>query len=165
MSKRPFIKLKLDRTDIFLEVLGWLSICVIWIMIFMNYSDLPETIPTHFDAKGKADSFGSKNNTINIQFVLTLLFIGMTMLTSFPHRLNYWVQITKENAKRQYQLATKLIRVLKLMVSIVFGLLFYQTIENSYGNASGLGLWFFPVTISLFLFPILFYLYKSSKEK
>lgn len=165
MKNRPLIKIKLQLLDIIIEIAGWLTIIAIWGLLFVNYNDLPETIPTHFDAKGKADNFGSKDNIINLQVVLTLLFIGMTILNSFPHKLNYIVQITKENAKRQYVYATRLIRVLKLVIAFIFGLLFYKTIQNIYGEAIGLGTWFFPLTIGFFSIPIIIYLIKSASNK
>ena len=47
MYKRPKIKLKLNKTDKILEIIGWVFLLGIWIFTIANYSELPEKIATH----------------------------------------------------------------------------------------------------------------------
>lgn len=165
MRNRPRIELKPTILDIILELLGWFAIIGVWIFVFLNYSNLPETIPTHFDITGKADQFGSKDSIITLQSVLTLMFFGITLLIKLPHKLNYPLQITEKNAKLQYTYATRLIRIIKLAIAIVFGLLFSKTILNSKGIDYGLGVYFYPIIFCLFVVPIVVYLYLSLRKQ
>ena len=165
MNKRPRIKLQLNQTDKILEVVGWVSVFGIWALPLINYFDLPEIIPIHFNGAGKADRFGNKTHIFVLPIISTLLFIGLTTLNKHPHIFNYPSQITKENAVHQYTNATRMMRVLKLVIVLLFGLIIFKTIENVNGNADGLGTWFLPFTIGLFISLTIYFLIISMKDK
>lgn len=162
MSQRPKIKLELTIWDKMLEVIGWILVLALWILTLTNYSDLPETIPTHYNAEGIADGFGNKDSIFTLPLIGTLLFVGMTVLNKFPHAFNYPTQITADNAQRQYTNATRMMRVLKLSVILLFGGIALQTIRHAHGDTSGLGAWFLPLTLGLTLIPVIYFLVKSS---
>ena len=165
MNKRPKIKLQLKQTDKILEIVGWVSVFGIWALTLTNYSILPEIIPIHFNGAGKADRFGNKTHIFVLPIISTLLFIGLTILNKRPHVFNYPSQITKENALRQYTNATRMMRVLKLVIVLLFGLIVFKTIENVNGHADGLGTWFLPFTIGLFIILTIYFLMMSMKDK
>jgi len=165
MNERPKIKLELTTSDKILEILGWTSILGIWILTITNYANLPDTIPVHYNGAGQADSFGGKSNILTLSLIATVLFIGLTTLNKFPHVFNYPTNITVDNALKQYTNATRMIRVLKLNVVVVFGLIVLQTIGNVKGVTNGLGSWFLPLTMGLFFIPLIYYLIKSTKTK
>jgi len=130
-----------------------------------NYIELPDIIPTHYNGAGEADGFGGKGNILTLPLVATILFIGLTVLNKFPHVFNYPTDITKQNALRQYTNATRLIRYLKLIVVIIFGLIAFKTIQNCSGQAHGLGVWFLPLTLGLIFIPLSYFIVKSFKTK
>ena len=165
MDERPKIKLELTKTDKVIEFTGWTLLIATWILAILSFSDLPESIPTHFNGAGKADGFGEKTNIFVLPIIGMILFIGMTMLNKNPHIFNYSKAITNKNALSQYSNATRMIRVLKLIIVFVFGLILVMTLQNTNGNADGLGTWFLPLTISLFIIPTLYFLIKSMKIK
>ena len=165
MNKRPRIKLQLNQTDKILEIVGWISVVGIWALPLINYSILPEIIPIHFNGAGKANGFGNKTHIFILPIISTLLFIGLTILNKHPHIFNYPSQITKENAVHQYTNATRMMRVLKLVIVLLFGLIVFKTIQNVNGHADGLGTWFLPFTIGVFIILTLYFLIKSLKQK
>jgi len=165
MNKRPRIKLQLKQTDKILEVVGWVSVLGIWALPLINYFDLPEIIPIHFNGAGKADRFGNKTHIFILPIISTLLFIGLTTLNKHPHIFNYPSQITKENAVDQYTNATRMMRVLKLVIVLLFGLIVFRKIQIVNGHADGLGTWFLPFTIGLFIMLTLYFLMMSMKDK
>ncbi|MBT3547977.1 MAG: DUF1648 domain-containing protein [Flavobacterium sp.] len=165
MNKRPRIELHLTQTDMILEILGWIAIVGIWTLTLINYFELPEIIPTHYNGAGKADGFGNKANILTLPIVSTILFVGMTILNKYPHVFNYQSEITDENALHQYTNATRLIRFLKLTIVIIFGLIVFRTIQNVSGNADGLGTWFLPLTLGMIFIPIIYFLISANKEK
>ena len=165
MNKRPRIKLQLKQTDKVLEVVGWVSVLGIWALTLTNYSILPEIIPIHFNGAGKADEFGNKTHIFVLPIISTLLFIGLTILNKHPHIFNYPSQITKENAVDQYTNATRMMRVLKLVIVLLFGLIVFRKIQIVNGHADGLGAWFLPFTIGLFIILSLYFLMMSMKDK
>ena len=165
MGDRPKIKLGLTYTDKIIEFIGWVLLIGTWILAILSFSNLPESIPTHFNGAGEADGFGEKSNIFALPIIGTILFIGMTMLNKNPHIFNYPKAITNENALSQYSNATRMIRILKLIIVFVFGLILVMTLQYANGNADGLGTWFLPLTIGLFTIPTLYFLIKSIKIK
>ena len=165
MSEQPKIKLKLTTTDKAFEVLGWLFILSIWVLTLTNYTNLPDTIPTHFNGAGQADGFGHKAMILILPVIATILYVGLTALNKFPHAFNYPTTITNDNALKQYTYATQLVRYLKLMVVLVFGGIALQTIRYVNGHTNGLGVWFLPLALALIFIPILFFVIKSYQTK
>ena len=162
MGKRPKIKLTLTTTDKIIEVIGWLSVIAIWILTLSHYNALPEIIPTHYNAMGKADGFGEKEHILTLPLVATVLFIGLTILNKYPHMFNHLGEITEENARFQYTIATRMLRILKIVIVINFGLIVYSTIQNVQQNTDSLGGWFIPIFFVSIFTPIIYYLIKSS---
>ncbi len=165
MEERPKIKLELTTADKSFEIVGWFLILAVWGLTITNYSNLPETISTHYNGAGQADGFGGKATILTLPLIATILFIGLTVLNKFPHVFNYPTGITQDNAFRQYTNATRLIRYLKLIIVFIFGLIAFKTIQNANGEAEGLGVWFLPLTIGLIFISLIYFVTKSFKTK
>jgi len=165
MHRRPVIQLKLRATDRMLEIAGWILLIIIWLLVIGHYHRLPAKIPVHFDVTGQADRMGKKWMIWMIPSVTTILFIGLTLLNSYPHLFNYPTRITDENAYTQYTLATRLIRYLKTILVLIFGLMENQLIKSAEGKAEGLGQWFMLAALLLIFIPLVYYLVKSVKSR
>ena len=161
MKQRPKIKLELTKSDKTFEIFAWFLIFVVWGLTIANYGNLPNIIPTHYNGSGVADGYGEKWLILTLPLVTTVLFVALTILNKFPHIFNYPNDITEENAFRQYTNATRLIRYLKLIVVVIFGLISYQTIRHANGQIEGLGTWFLPLILGLTIIPIIYFVVKS----
>jgi uncharacterized membrane protein len=164
-EERPKLKIQLTPTDQVLELLGWGVLLALWVWIGTNFSSLPDSIPTHFNAAGEADGFGTKASIIGLPLIATLLYIGLTLLNRFPHIFNFPTPITPNNALSQYTNATRMIRYLKLILVFVFAGISYQTIQQANGTGEGLGLWFLPLTLVLIFVPLIYFVSKSFQTK
>ena len=163
-EERPKITLIPTTADRLVEVLGWLILLVLWGLTISHFSTLPDTIPTHFNAAGEADGFGSKASIIGLPVIANLLFIGLTVLNRYPHIFNYPSPVTQDNALRLYTLATRMLRYLKLVLVLVFGGIEFMTIQHATGEASGLGVWFLPLTLVLIFIPLIYFVINSLKK-
>ena len=160
MNKRPRLELKLNQTDKIMEIIGWIVLLSIWIFTLINYIDLPEIIPTHYNGTGNANGFGKKRAILILPTISTIIFIGITILNKHPHLFNYPDTITEKNALFQYTNITRMLRVLKLSIAIIFGVIIFKTVSGT-----KLGTWFLPFIISSVLIPIIYFINKSSQEK
>lgn len=165
MEERPKLKIKLTNTDTIFEFVGWILIVFVWSLAIKNYSNLPNSIPTHYNAVGQADGFGGKVSIFLIPLVATVLFVGLTIINKFPHVFKYPTSITKDNALKQYTNATRLVRYLKCILVFIFGLITYQTIRRAEGQTYGLGLWFLPMILGLIFIPLIYFIFRSIKSK
>ena len=161
---RPKIKVKLDRIDWMLEAVTFVFLVVMIGIALLAYGELPETIPTHFNLQGKADGFSGKSGILVMPGIGLLLYVGLIVVNRFPHIFNYPVEITAENAERQYRLASKMIRTLNMVTAGIFCYITYQMVHSAQSGTGGLGTLFTPVLLILTLLPIIIY-YIQAKRK
>ncbi|WP_316840729.1 DUF1648 domain-containing protein [Pedobacter gandavensis] len=127
--KRPVIKLQLSLFDKIIEGIGFLLLMTLWLCVYVQYAGLSESIPIHFNFSGEADSFGHKSDIYSLPMLATALYILLTVVNNYPHYFNYLTPITPENAHRQYVIATRLLRYLKVLVVVIFATLISITIN------------------------------------
>jgi uncharacterized membrane protein len=165
MNEKPKITLRLTSLDSALEIIGWIFIIQIWLLTLLKYPSLPETIPTHFNAAGKADDMGTRKTILMLPIISTILFAGLTVLNKYPYIFNYPVPITEENAERQYHNATRLLRFLKLALVIIFFGIEFMTIQTALGKSAGLSGWFLPVSLGVVFVPVAYFIIQAVKSK
>lgn len=165
MENRPKLIIEITTADQILEILSWLVLLFLWGLVIYFYSNLPQIIPIHFNASGRANGFGSKGTLFLLPVIGTALFIGLTALNKVPHIFNYPTAITSENALKQYTNATRVLRFVKLIILIIFTEIVWATIATATGKANGLPSWFLPLEIGLTLITTIFFVYKSVRSK
>ncbi|WP_044212031.1 DUF1648 domain-containing protein [Flammeovirga sp. OC4] len=162
MKSQPKIKLPLSLKDITIELVCIVILIITWILPLVVYNDLPEEIAIHFNAKGIPDSYGPKSSLFSLPIFSLLLFLLLTILNKYPHTFNYPVEITEENALKQYTLSTRFIRFLKLSILIVFLFIVYKSISL---NPEGLGNFFLPFVFIITFVPVFVYLIKVMRSQ
>lgn len=165
MDTRPKIKLTLSPLDNAFELTGKIFLVVMWGLTVYTFFKLPTTIPIHFNASGRADGYGNKITLLFLPVLATLLYVGLTQLNKYPHIFNYMVDITEENAPRQYAIATRILRFIKVAILLIFSLVILFVYLTIIGVTNGLGSWFLPFTLALFLVPVIITISQSLKKK
>lgn len=158
---RPKIKIHPTKTDWTLEITGLVGVIFTLVIVMTSYSNLPDTIPTHFNVTGQPDGFSGKSILFTLPAVTIVIYIVLTIGLRFPHMFNYPIEITKENAEQQYKNLTLMVRVIKTYVVMIFGYLTYATIQNGLGEMQGLGTWFTPVTLLIVLGTVGYFIYNG----
>ncbi len=164
-DERPRIKPDFNNADLLLEIFGWISLILIWLLVILKYSSLPGSIPTHFNAAGKVDNYGGKGTFFISPIIGTIMFVGMTILNRYPYVFNYPVKITGENAERQYTIATRLIRYIKFVIMGLSLVIEYKIFLTATGGSSGLGRWFLPVFLAVIFIPLIVAIVKAIEIK
>ncbi|MEA5573499.1 DUF1648 domain-containing protein [Calothrix sp. UHCC 0171] len=122
---------------------------------------LPETIPTHFGFYGRANGWGSKN-ILWLFPILSLWIYGLlTLLNRYPHIFNYPVQITEENALRQYQIACSMLNWLKTEMIWLFAYTEWQIFDLATRENPSIGIWFLPVSLIVIFGTVAYWLRQS----
>ena len=145
------------RQKLPLDIASLLSLIFLIVLPFLYYTDLPDTIPIHYGADGKADGYGSKLTIFLLPAIGTLLFAGLTMLNKYPHLFNYPHEITEENKERSYRSAQSMISALKLLVTLIFTYITFVTIRKSGSDTASLGTLFLPLTFFMIFGLIAYY--------
>ena len=165
MATRPKIKLTLSAIDNALERAATIFLFIMWALTFYTFFKLPVTVPTHFNASGQVDGYGSKITLLIVPGLATVIYFGLTQLNKYPHLFNYIRKITKDNAQKQYTIATRMLRFLKLAILIIFSLIILFTFLTTTGVTKGLGNWFLPLTLTLLFVPTIIAIFQSLHKK
>lgn len=164
-EQRPIITLKKTLFERLIEYTSIIILILTWGFIFYFYSELENKIPVHFNASGKVDRYGDKQTIFLLPLISTVIFIGLSLISRYPHLFNYLKEITKENASQQYRNASNLLRKLNLIIVLVFAFLVYFTLDIRNTNSEDLGDWFLPAIIIVINLPTLYFLIRSAKKQ
>jgi len=126
---RPEIKLTYTFTDYLAEGLGLAALIFIPLYLSLHYSDLPDRIPTGFDASGAVRSSGSPETLILLVVFSLFTYIGITAVTRYPHVHNFPVKVTEANAPVLYKLSQRMLIWLKLSCMLLFAYILYATVQ------------------------------------
>lgn len=161
--ERPIIKLEKKPLDIAVELATFIGVLLLIGLPSFHFANLPDTIPTHFNGKGVADGYGSKNTLLMLPIMGTIMCIGLFALNRVPHIFNYPVEITEENAEKQYRNGTALIRWLNLIIVWSFSFIVWRVIDSATQGEGSLGPYFLPVFLVAIFGTIGIYLWTSRK--
>jgi len=162
---RPILKIKTKTTDYFLEAIAALATIALVALPFIYYNQLPDEIPTHFNARGEADGFGSKALIWVFALIGVILYLGLSYMNRIPHKFNYPVEITEENAYYQYKNAVKLIRIVKLLCVLVMLFITYKSVTFGLEESTGLGVYFLPFFLILIFGTLAVYVIAAIRNK
>lgn len=118
---RPIIPIELKTFDKIIEAIALIIFISIWVTVIYFYKSLPQIIPVHFDLSGNVDRMGDKSSIFTLPFIASFIYLLLTIISKYPQSFNYLQEITLDNAKSQYTFATRLLRVIKVIVlSVLF---------------------------------------------
>lgn len=162
---RPSIKISLETIDWLIEGLSLICLVVMFVLPLLSFNELPDKIPSHFNAAGEPDAFSSGRSIWILPVTGLITWILLTLAGFLPRIYNYPVQITPENAEAQYRTATRLIRAIKCIVIAMFAYMVHRTILTAAGEANGIGKTFLPVSMVILSGAIIFYIIKAFNQK
>jgi uncharacterized membrane protein len=164
-TRQPKLKVPRSQTESILEFMSGGVLLFLIILLFQNWERIPDSIPTHFGASGKPNSWGSKYTLLLLPSILIIIYSGFTILSRYPHVYNYPWQITEENAERQYLLARTFLSWLKLEIILLFTFIEWTTIQVALGYSEGLGFKFLPISLIVVFGTIGIYFWLAYKAR
>ena len=130
-------KLKFTEFQKILELMAVIVLVIMFGYLLSNWSGLPERIPTHYNAGGAIDGWGSKNSLLLFPGICLVMYALLTVVSFFPKSWNVPVKLTDENRERVYTVTRSLLCVLKLVLLVTF-----TFIEINMIKMQPLGAWF-----------------------
>jgi uncharacterized membrane protein len=153
----------MKKIDYFLEIIGLIGIITLFVLPIYYFNDLPNQIPVHYNALGKVDSYGNRATIWVLPVIGLILYIGLTALNLFPFAFNYPTKVTNKNARKLYNLTTRAVRYIKIVLILSFSYLTHKTIEIALNKSSEIGWFFLPVFITSLTVLIGIMIYKIKK--
>ena len=148
--RRPRQRPPLSSLEIALLLVTFVGLAFDFLPLAFDWSSLPATVPTRFDAAGHPNGYGSKYTLLIaplIALAITLIFL---LLARFPWAFNYPVTITPQNALRQYQRGRRLLRWVNGFLVWLFALIEWMTVQSALGDSAPTT-WITPALIGVTL--------------
>ena len=89
---------------------------VVWGLIILMLNQAPDIIPTHFDASGKPNAYGSPMGIVIPCIIVTIAAIGLMVIAYFPRHMNMPFKVTNI---RQVELTIRMTRITGLIFLVL----------------------------------------------
>jgi uncharacterized membrane protein len=163
-DKKPWLFIPKTTLEKVLDLLGNVLLLMGIINLIIEWAYIPDTVPTHFNAGGEADGWGSKRNLWILLVVGFLIWFFLSILEKFPHLYNY-LMLTEENRERQYKNARLMMNIFKNETLVFFVYLSVKMTDAAKEGAGKIGFWDVPLFLAVVLGTMIFFLVRSIKLK
>lgn len=166
---RPKIKVEKSFLDKSMEVLTFLLIAVSALLIGIYYQQLPEKSPIPFNWPSKdKNGFGTKDLLWASPIICGIIGLALYKLNQYPWIFNYPSEIDQENAAYNYKMATRLVRIIALVIGFMCLSMTLSAILNGLGNTTKFDTYFDPIFLILLIGLPIFYaikIFRNSKSR
>lgn len=152
--------------DWILEVFAFVAL--IWTFIpLLSYESLPVDIriPTHYNMFGQVDGWGSRFDLWILLSITVLFYILFSVLERYPKWLNLSIKVTPENTNVIHRLAVRLLRHLKLILTVMFACMINLSLAIAIGKGVGIYNSFMPALPSVLLVTLIVYMVKIRRAR
>lgn len=162
---RPKIHIEKTLLEKFANIVGIAGILVMVLLVALNWSNLPDTVPTHFNAAGDADGWGSKYTLLILPVIAVFSHILLEVVERKPHTHNYPVRFREENAPLFYAESVKIINLTKNIMAVMFAYITYHIVQGALNGSDQLNIMGLAAFIILLFLVIIIGMVRMSKIK
>ncbi|WP_324254982.1 DUF1648 domain-containing protein [Bacillus wiedmannii] len=133
------------------------------IFLIIIWGRLPEEVPTHYNAYGAVDRWGSKWELLLLPGIGAFILLLMQTLEKFPEVHNYPKRFNESNAKQFYLNSRKMLNQLKNVCLLIFAFIQFETISIALNWSGGFGKLFLPILLIGTAIPIIIGIIRQRK--
>jgi hypothetical protein len=134
----------LESAALLLLVFSWALTA--WVV--MGPDALPARIPTHFNATGQADGWGTPGMLWLMPAVAAVVYLLMTLVARYPSAFNFPMRTTPDVRRQLEATALGMLSWLKCEVVFLFAWIQYETIHLARRGQGTLPALFLPVVLA-----------------
>ncbi len=131
-----------------LEAIGLGGLAVMfWVTYsaFNGPNPLPDRIPTHFDAAGNPNGWGSPQTLWLLPVLGASLYLVITVVSQFPASFRYSVQVTEANRARLQEVTLDMLAWFKAELVCLFAVLQWWMIQAARNGGGHMSPFLVPV--------------------
>jgi uncharacterized membrane protein len=110
---------------------------------------LPDRIPTHFNALGQPDGWGTPGMLWFMPILATILYLLMSLVARYPSAFHFPMRTLPSSRARLEQLALQMIAWLKVEVIGLFAWIQYETLQLARRGEGTISSLFLPAVLVL----------------
>ncbi|WP_293015505.1 hypothetical protein [Mongoliibacter sp.] len=161
LEKKP----KMGIWDRVIEILGFSSLILLWVMTYYFQHLGAEAVPEGYNFFENPSEYWASNMTYSIPIIATILFFGITLYNQTPRISEYTIQNQPEKVDTLIRINAKLWRWIKFNLIIMFILIEYFSFHSGSGFGTGIPTWFIIVFPVLLFAPIIYLFMEFAKTQ
>lgn len=150
LTKRPKIKIPKTKSEWLMDIIGYIALAIMLAVLFVNWSELPNEIPAHFDGSGNVNRWGSKWELLILPGIGIAMHIFLMILEKFPETHNYPARFNETNAEVFYRNSRQTLNYMRNIINILFAYIVYRIMMIALEEATTIGWPFFVILAALF---------------
>ncbi|HIK09218.1 MAG TPA: DUF1648 domain-containing protein [Oscillatoriaceae cyanobacterium M33_DOE_052] len=158
----PFAKLPWEIAG---EIIAAIAIAANVVMVIRYWSQLPATVPMHFNIRGQADLFGPKITIWIGPAIALACYILMSFIAKNMGSWNYPVPINQDNANIQAQIGLEMLIWMKAEMMVMLVFLEWQVIRVALGKSETFNVAAIFAMLGLIIATSIFYLVQALANK
>jgi uncharacterized membrane protein len=162
---RPKLSIEKTMLEKFANIIGIAGILVMVLLIALNWGSMPDIVPTHFNAAGKADGWGSKFTLLILPAIAIFLHILLEVMERKPHTHNYPARFTEANAALFYAESVRILNLTKNIMAVMFAFITYHMVRGAVNGEEELNIIGLAVFMSLLFIVIIVGMVRMSRIK
>jgi len=127
-----------------LEGLAIAALLLMYTMTAVHWGDLPEKYPTHFNAAGTPNRWGTKDGTLLLPVIATGMFLLLTFVTRNVKQYNVPFPVNQQAPEVRAEMR-QFLTAIKTVVMIMLAYIHGRSMAVATGRADGLGRSFLPL--------------------
>ncbi|VEI07346.1 DUF1648 domain-containing protein [Kurthia zopfii] len=148
------------------SLIAYLVLLFTVVFIVIKWSNVPEIIPTHFDALGRVNDTGSKWLVLIFPAILYVTVSLFNFFKKHPEWANYPSRVNESNANEFWAINRETISNLSSSAILFFSIATFNFISSAIGWVDFInGYSFIILLIVLFIFPVIIQIVKMKKIK
>ena len=92
-------------------------------------------------------------------------YVLFKVLSYYPHKFNYAIKISNENAECQYKLSLRTLRIIGFNITLLLSFISYKISKPISAGSSSLEWWFIPLLLISLITPTLYLVIASNSKK
>lgn len=154
------MKMKNTKLNSFKNILSALLIVCCFCYLLLNWQNLPDQIPGHYNAAGEIDRWANKSEFLLLPVLTLVFYLFISFIERFPQCWNTGVTVTEQNERQVYTTLKGMIVTAKLITVSVFCYLCVMQLTATPLHPS-----FLPIFLVLEFGSLIYYVVKLIKLK
>jgi uncharacterized membrane protein len=117
------------KTAELLSLAAVAALVFITVNVFYGPHPLPARIPTHFDALGHVNGWGSPQSLLFFVVFAVAMYLFLTVISRFPSMFNYPIKVTDANRTQLQRLTLNLLSWTKVEMLVFFAWMEFAMVQ------------------------------------
>lgn len=134
--------MRTTKFDLMMNSIAVVVLAAATLFLLLNWENLPERIPSHYNFKGEPDAYGGTGSLIFLMVTGWIIVLMMCILGKFPKYWNTGVERTPANEAVINRIVKDMMGVMIVSISLLFSYMLIVPVLQM-----NMGVWFMPLML------------------